>query len=78
MNKFMLGVCVSVTVVFVFFPKRELERFVFFGNIRIVMQIIPEVQLIRIAFLAYMQRIDLVCKALRCMSPVQCDSFRIG
>ena len=36
MNKFMLGVCVSVTVVFVFFPKRELERFVFFGNIMIV------------------------------------------
>ena len=71
MNKFMLGVCVSVTIVFVFFPKRELERFVFFGNAGIDIQIIPEVQLIMIAFLAYMQMIDLVCKAFWCISPVQ-------
>ena len=71
MNKFMLGVCVSVTIVFVFFPKRELERFVFFGNIGIVIQIIPEVQLIMIAFLAYMQMIDSICKAFWCISPVQ-------
>ena len=71
MNKFMLGVCVSVTIVFVFFPKRELERFVFFDNIGIVIQIIPEVQLIMIAFLAYMQMIDSICKAFWCISPVQ-------
>lgn len=70
-NKFMLGVCVSVTIVFVFFPKRELECFAFFDNIRIVIQIIPEVQLIMIAILAYMQMIDSICKAFWCISPVQ-------
>lgn len=71
MNKIMLCVCVSVPIVFIFLPKRELKSFIFFGNIRFVIQIIPEVQLIMIAFLTNMQMIDFIRKALGCISPVQ-------
>lgn len=71
MNKIMLCVCVSVPIVFIFLPKRELKSFIFFGSIRIVIQIIPEVQLIMIAFLTNMQMIDFIRKALGCISPVQ-------
>lgn len=71
MNKIMLCTRVSVPIVFIFLPKRELESFIFFGNIRMVIQIIPEVQLIMVAFLTNMQMIDFIRKALGCISPVQ-------
>ena len=71
MNKIMLCARVSVPIVFIFLPKRELESFIFFGNIRMVIQIIPEVQLIMVAFLTNMQMIDFIRKALGCISPVQ-------
>ena len=49
---------------FVFFPQRQLQLFIFLRNIRALIQIVPEIQFVIVTKIAQMQVEHFLCESL--------------
>ena len=70
--------CISISVMLILFPKLEFQYFIFFCHVRMFIQIVAKIQFIIISCVSKMNVINLICKALFCISLIERDSVCLG